>query len=141
MTNVKPARFRIYPERKSLYFAVTVWPDKTSMLAYLRGQHLGTGNCTAICSTHTRQRASKDGQWRTLPEIGEINCFRGGIGTLVLAHECGHAALGWAHRVGLDPMTESRGPMVSAENERFAGVVGELIRQFTDHGYRINLWK
>ena len=58
----------------------------------------------------------------------------------VIAHECTHAALGWAKRIGLNPISAAvtRGGclIADADEERFCYGLGELNRQIA-----VQIWE
>lgn len=145
---MKPvARLRVYPENKSLYYVVNVWPTRKAMYEHCRTALRFTGRFLGLCST-TRWRQGG----RTLPLMGEVNLFRGELGTSVITHEFFHATLGWARRVGIDMnAVQAVGAAaehpsnpdpkhVAADEERLAYAHGEMCRQFTDRMYRLGIY-
>jgi hypothetical protein len=138
------AYFRIYPERRSrLHYRVRVFASVAAIRRYLKAsrvpqRRLGRRGL-AMCSTYTMQRR-RAGRWRTLPVMGEIVFPRRGLRAGVIAHECTHAALGWAARIGFTPIdtpaTRRRHLWVSADEERFCYGVGEMNRQIA-----VQIWK
>lgn len=128
------ARFRIYPEKTSrLYYDVRVFTSVRATRAYLRHspipRTLGRSGL-AMCSTFTAMVVSPTGR-RTLPKCGEIVFPVRALRAGVIAHECTHAALGWARRIGLQFTAETvtRRGWVSPAEERFCYALGELNRQ------------
>ena len=143
------AHFRIYPERglSRLFFRVRIFRTVAQMQWYLRHGHERHGgcyprppgrHCKGMCSTYTRYRVSSPQRRRTTPELGEIVLAANYTGTRIVAHECTHAALGWARRRGLDVRDQGRGRYISGAEERLCGVLGDLAgqiaRQLWDRG-------
>lgn len=127
------ATFKIYPEPKPsrLYYQVRVFASIRVMRRYLRhtqpSRTLGRRG-VAMCSSFAVLRLSGNRMRRT-PCCGEIVFPLRRLRAGVIAHECAHAALGWARRIGLLVHTEITGRMVSPEEERFCSALGELNRQ------------
>jgi len=131
-------RFRLYPENRSLYFHVYVWPDKRSMLkgirairgsAYARKEKVAV----AVCSSFNDR---KD------PCCGEIFCYGNCLDIEIVSHETLHATLGWARRIGLPlKAAGSDGPHVGGEEERFCYAHGQMVSQFVGHLKRRGVWR
>ncbi len=130
--SVVRADFRIYPElgRSRLYYRVVVFQTRRALREYCAMNDWSLGPAQALCATYRRQR-EQGGRWRTTPEMGTIALHVGFMGVGCISHECTHAALGWAQRVGLDPtiLSVPTSRLVSREEERFCVGLGELVRQ------------
>ncbi len=131
----RPLRsFRVYPEKKSLYWEVQLYPDVQSMrLAYLnyRGKILpkisdGTAKkfvraerALAVTAGTTFVRYT-NGRARTFPVMGRIFFAFGKCGGMIVSHECAHATRYYFNRMKIkmdDPKTD----------ERFAQVLGDMV--------------
>jgi hypothetical protein len=128
-TGKRPLIFRVYPEHKSLYFEVRVYPTKGAMLRDVRGRHrsalandtIGYCACYPKSSRHTNKR-----------RIGRIFLYRGALDHDTLAHEALHASLGYMCRRGIKSLevTDSE----AAPNEELlcrclGGMVGDICRR------------
>lgn len=135
------ATFRIYPEPRAsrLYYQVLVFTNVQAIRRYLRrsaypDRRLGRHG-VALCSNYEIRRLSSRGRFKPLPVCGEILFPRRRLRAGVIAHECAHAALGWARRIGLNVVQEPKarprrgGTCVSDAEERFCYALGELNRQ------------
>lgn len=135
------ACFRIYPEpgRSRLYYQVRVFSSVQAIRDYLPRskepyRRLGRYG-VAMCSSYTVNQLTTAGPFRRLPICGEIVFSLRRLRAGVIAHECAHAALGWARRIGLavegEPAAHPRrqGNWVHANEERFCYALGELNRQ------------
>ncbi len=145
--SVKPIRFRIHPECRSLYVIVKVWPDKVSMIKGLQAEYGkayadehadadGLGGSLDVWNF-----AGKDKPGRKKPICGEIACHRERLNLEVVTHEVAHVALGWARRIGLVIKDAgSAGPHVSPEEERFCYAVGRMVNEFVWKLRRRKIW-
>jgi hypothetical protein len=134
------ACFRIYPERgrSRLHFDVRIFQNIRAIRAYLKASRLPDRRLgrygKALCSTYRIIRAD-----HTLPVMGEILMPVRWLGAGLIAHECGHAALGWASRIQLNPVVDAvprRGVLCASDTEeRFCYGLGELNRQII-----VQLW-
>jgi hypothetical protein len=139
------ATFRIYPEKRTsrLYFQVRVFSSVTAIRRYLKYSDLNRRTLgrygLAMCSTFDVLKG-KRGRWRKQPIMGEILFPVRGLRAGVIAHECTHAALGWARRIGLNPVSaavkQGRCLVADANEERFCYALGELNRQIA-----IQIWE
>lgn len=136
------ARFRIYPEGRSLYFLVHVWPTKAGMLEYFRRECLADDpDTTAQCSTYSRYRVYPGGQTRISSCMGEINFHSGRMDAEVVVHEVGHAAQGWARRIGLDIRGGNHEPgLVPDGEERYCYGLGRMAAQLNNRLYKLGLY-
>ncbi len=127
--------FKIRPYRSRLYYTVRVFKGVRPMRHYARDLRrrrgwsvLGLGRFEGLATGWTIQRRVYK-HWVTCAHAGEILLWKGRLGSLVVAHECLHIALGWARRVGVNVASQrSKHQMVSAEEERVCHVLGELVR-------------
>lgn len=134
------AFFRIYPEKgkSRLYFDVRVFASVKAIRRYVKASDMPSRTLgrygLAMCSSWIRIRIRKGRlSPRRLPDMGEILFPVRGLTAGVIAHECTHAALAWAARVGLNPVERkfARGDHLwaSKAEERFCYGLGELNRQ------------
>lgn len=145
--------FRIYPENRSLYAQVNIWPTKTAMYAH---KPLGR-NHEASCSGQQLiyvPPKSKDPKQRRrkIGLFAELNFYRARLGVEVISHEMTHAAFCWAERRRLnlanaigehnwqirkhDAVLDQDGT-----EERFCYALGQMVRQFTQKCYDLGLYK
>ena len=65
--------------------------------------------------------------------MGEILFVLRSIDAEVISHEVGHAAIGWAQRIGLHPFGIDRHPQyANADEERYCYALGRLVLQVTE---------
>ncbi len=136
------AYFRVFPESTSrLHYRVRVFTSERALRAYLRSGDLSRSlgrYGRALCSSWQRVRLTAKGE-RLLPDMGEILLTTRWLGTEVLAHECTHAAVHWAQRIGLQPMSDEtvvrRRKLASPEEERFCTGLGRMVRQLVSGLY------
>ena len=144
------ARFRIYPEKRSLYWLVQVWPTEAAMRRHFRTRGFADLEGTvAQCSTYERYRV-RAGRSRKKPFCGEINFHVQELSTRVIVHEATHAALGWAQRMGIavgrdQEPDESRAMangnfLCSDDEERFCYALDSMVGQINDRFHRDGLW-
>lgn len=132
---------RVYPEGRSLYFLVNIWPTKKAM-------HQHVTWCKppfeAACSPYMKVNY-RSGKGRTSPECGQINFYRRRIGSAVVTHEFTHAALAWARRVKLAPENLlgdeiGGGANAHADEERFCHALDRMVGTFVDRAYKARLF-
>lgn len=134
-------RIRVYPEHKSLYYVVNVWRTKKDMYAHCRW---AKSTFQGLCTTYEVIKGDGKGGWRLLPECGQVNLWKGRLGSAVVTHEFTHAALGWARRVGLEPdnlLGHNGSADVHPEEERFCHALCEMVRQFIDRAYAAGVYQ
>lgn len=134
-------RIRVYPEHKSLYYVVNVWRTKKDMYAHCRW---AKSTFQGLCTTYEVLKGEKGGPLRMLPECGQINLWKGRLGSAVVTHEFTHAALGWARRIRLDKdalLSHSGGEDVHPDEERFCHALCEMVRQFVDRAYAAGVYE
>lgn len=129
--------FRIFPESSSgLYYRVRLFVTPDALGEYLRADDIDRAaayGARALCSRWTRTRTTAAGRTRTLPEMGEILLVEHAITHEVISHECGHAAIGWAQRIGLRPFgTDVHAQYASADEERYCYALGRMVCQVTE---------
>jgi hypothetical protein len=130
---------RVYPEGRSLFFRVNVWPTKNAM-------HRHVTWCKppfeALCSPYTKLDY-RNGNGRTSPECGQINFHKGQIGSAAVTHEFTHAVLAWARRVKLNPddlFGDHDGALATASEERFCTALDRMVGTFVDRAYKAKLF-
>ena len=124
------ARFTIRPRRSRLYYTVRVFTSKRAMQRYAhrhRSRGLGA-RFSGLASTWVKQRRVR-GVWRATAHAGEMLLVRGHCGAEVVSHECTHLALAWARRVRVRITESTSGVHVSASEERFCYVLGQLVNR------------
>lgn len=118
-------RFRAYCENRSLYVEVRVYQDLKRMRRDLLKRE-GPGFSDAFGAFCSMEVVSyKSGKARKKPIIGTMYLLES-VGAGILSHECTHAALRWAERIGLGELDNSSGWSCHSE-ERFCWVVGNLV--------------
>ena len=149
---VKPVTFRVYPENRSLYAVINIWPTKTAMYRHrpLGRDYQATTKGVMVYDVPPA-KSGKPTRKRGL--FAEINFCRACLGIGVVSHEMTHAAFCWAERRGLPLET-----VYSAQNwkanrkrnstmkldsveERFCYALGEMCRQFTQRCYDLGLYR
>jgi len=127
--------FRVYPERRSLYWEVRFYRDVPTMrLAYgfYRGKvsskvsdgtarnFVRAEKALAITAATTFVNF-RHGRQRTSPVLGRLFFAFGSCGAMILSHEAAHATRYYLIRMGVkldDPETD----------ERFARILGDIVR-------------
>lgn len=90
-------RFRLYPERRSLYFVVNIWSTRQHMRDAVADLEV-----EAMCSSEFIIRVYPDGRERLMPHLGRIDFHAGALEPEVVAHELLHAVFRWAERISLE---------------------------------------
>lgn len=67
---------------------------------------------------------------RKTRECGEILLHLKGLSLRTVSHECVHAAIGYARRLRLDPVTDDGSDWVSDDEERVAEAQSRMFAQF-----------
>lgn len=141
-------RFRLRPNPTGKeYYTCFVFRTVEHLQAFLRGVNRRQGfsetfgQASAGCvRTWKRLIVSRRGRTRLHPEVGLILLCRERLGAGYVAHELGHAAIGWARRVRLRP-AHVFGSGVGTHryetrsNERFCEAMEHLHRQFWNKWY------
>lgn len=142
-----PITFRIYPENKSLYATVNIWPSKAAMYRHRPLQRTHEASCTGQMAFYPKRKGKqrKDGLF------AELNFHRKSLGVGVVSHEITHAAFSWAERRRIPLAIEHTWYDVNAKRkgvlsqdspeERFCYALGEMVRQFTERCYKIGVYK
>lgn len=130
------ACFRIFPEPTSrLFYRVRLFATPDAMRDYLIADDIdrtAAYGARALCSRWTRTRISASGRTRTVPEMGELLFVVRTIDHEVIAHEVGHAVIGWAQRIGLHPFaTDATAQYASHDEERSCYALGRMVLQIT----------
>jgi len=148
MRTARPVKFRLYPENRSLFCPVHVWPDKAAMLAYFRrdrGKRFAEAHADAAAVASGREvyRVLPGKPMRKTGEFCEINCHRGELTEEIVSHEVAHAALRWRSRVGLAVGRDDDfggHEDVSDAEERFCYALGRMVKQFTSNLRKHHVW-
>lgn len=127
--------FRVYPDKKTLYYRVFVFPSLRKMRSWVakarKNKNPGTWHgaemipatrCLGMVHHCDRVDFRKGKRARLHPEVGLILLVRGHHGGGVVSHEAAHAARYYFGRMRLkieDP----------AQDEHFAWVVGNIVSQ------------
>lgn len=141
--------FRVYPENRSLYAIVNIWPTKKAMYAHRPLQR----NHEAVCTGTTLyymppKRSGKPNRKAGL--FAELNFHRKFLGIGCVSHEFTHAAFSWANRVNLPIQEIKEMPLSSMKHgvlpqdgpeERFCYALGEMVKQFTERAYKLGIYK
>lgn len=132
--------FRVYPEKKALYFTVKVWRT----LKDLRAANPGNSRALGLCMPWRRLHPSKD---RVLPEMGEVHFCKPHLGVGIVSHEFTHAAIGWAARKRISPefkdVDVGRFQVIPNDDdeEKFCRALGWMVAQCVDQLYRKKVLK
>jgi hypothetical protein len=138
-----PIRFRLYPERKTLYFEVRIWEDQEAMKGGINRwvqKRTKTVNMLGLCVADHFYRKSKDGTKRLSAQCGTIDLRRDQLHSDTVAHEIAHAAVQWARRMKIQPMDHPGAGFEPKDNERFADAIGNMIGQFSNRAHKMGLW-
>lgn len=139
--NLQPIRFRLYPEKQTLFFIVHVWLTQKAM--HRRLKKLGIPHSEHTQGTCSAWRRYKNGAAvpdRRTRDIGELNFHRGLLNAEIVSHEIAHAMVQWARRMRVDPLTDAGDDDESSDNERFCYATGRMMAQFAHQAYRRRLW-
>jgi len=142
MSSKKPPnprhRFPIYcePGKSRLHYRVLIFKNATDLqreAAATHGHSLRRLKHTkGLCSPFTlRSYRSKarGGGFHTKPICGAIRFTDTLLNSVVIAHECAHAALAYAERRGFRPHAHGDGQFVADDEERYCKVLGDLVGQ------------
>lgn len=130
-------KFRLYPENRSLYFEVRIYPTKKQMQ-----KDAGRKDFAAICQPF-KQISCKNGKYKTLPICGVIRFWQKDMGVGTISHELLHAVLDWGRRVKIineEFLTNCNDTNNDLE-ERLCHVYGEMVRQFVNQCYKRKIYK
>ena len=124
------ARFRVYPDKKTLFFMVYVWPTKKAMHYHVgMASEIKKDFLAIVCSNETI-KFPKHGPRRKRPLLGQIHFYEDSLRMGIICHEAGHAALAWAERMGIDCKEKSQDQRnASHGEEQFCWALGNIARQ------------
>jgi hypothetical protein len=127
--------FRVYcDDRKRKhrrYYTVYIFTTRAAMFEHFKRTNIGVqwrkGYCVRKMNFHAIAQ-----HWQVIPRrspenIGQILFYAGYIGAGVVTHEMSHAAVYYAKHVKLDIARIYNSKRI---DERFARMLGELVRQF-----------
>jgi hypothetical protein len=140
----EPIMFRLYPERRYLYFVGAIWETLLHMHWYL--ESVGVENLayqighvsattTGLCRDYKATRQRRNGTVCLSGQCGEVHLSREDLSADLVAHELTHATINWARRVRINPLAKTG----SADNERFCRAVGSMVGQFNRHAARLKV--
>jgi hypothetical protein len=130
--------WRLYPDPKSrLYVRVYVFDRRCDQRAFFRmlspsiSKRMARQTRAVCVEAEVRDRRTK----RRKPVVAAVLFDKSRLGAGLVAHEMLHALACWARRTKLDLtdlMQDGEGLIpADAPEERAAGLLGELVRQFT----------
>lgn len=130
-------QFKIKPDPKRReFFWVKIFTSRKALQKYVksmcwRGQ--ADHSTIAMCTNWI----ARGPNGRIKPECGEILIPIADLTPDVISHECTHAALSWAARMGFSPVSEhvedSDGNFCASEHEEnFAYALGWMVQQIVD---------
>lgn len=124
----------IFPTKAEMYAWYEAWARRRDGIDHVVEQPY---DFEGITSTWEHLRVGPDGAETRLDEMGQILLHQAAVGAGVVAHECTHAALAWARRVGLSIAPSLDGPQDAPEaDERLCWVLGWLVSQFWTEYFR-----
>jgi hypothetical protein len=132
------ACFRVFPEPGSwLFYRVRVFATEDTLRHYLAADRdvdrTAAFHSRALCTRWTRTRVLANGRTRTCPDMGELLFVLPLIDSEVISHECSHAAIGWAQRVGLRLLHDAPGVQYArADEERYCYALGRMVKDVTE---------
>lgn len=120
---MKPVTFRIYPERKTLFFTVAIFENQKKMLSAIKRENKGLAKIAyndtiAFCACYRKGRS-----------LGKIYFFLKATGVDTVTHEMLHALSGYmaARRIKTLEFTDDIAPDLE---ERCAYAIGEMVGDF-----------
>ena len=134
--------FRIWTDknRRGRYLTVRIFPTREEMREHIhaapgwRERRSYAANCEAITRTYSAVLTKRGGRLQRTRKLGEVLFHRGNLGSGIVTHEMGHAALHWSSlrrwSMALTVGHASRG------EERLCWVLGWLVTQFWRPYYR-----
>lgn len=128
------AEFRVYPGRPSrLFYRVRLFTTLTALRGFLQHGPIPRRPHRCVAWTSCWAAGPPD-------ELGEILFAARHLTVDIVSHECTHAALGWARRVGVDP-TECRhqGHRIVGDEERFCAAQDTLVGQIAQRLWTLGL--
>lgn len=100
------ARFRVYPENRSLYFLVVIWPT----IKAFRRANPGNSNALALCRSYRILRVYGKGDRRRdwmKSILGCIHFPKPHLTIGIIAHEFTHALFSWMGERKISPVIDS----------------------------------
>lgn len=142
-----PIRFRIYPEKKTLFFSVNIWPTKKAMHEFHNKidrpdqPRLSKYSVGCFCGME-RWTYKPHKQGHKSPFMGDIHLIQGKLHYDVVSHEIHHAAFHWAHRVGgiLSVIADPEANHVTAEEERLCYGHSKMLYQVASKLHELGFW-
>jgi hypothetical protein len=135
------AKFRVYPEYRSLYYTVFIWRN----LHDLRTFNPGNSDTLGLCRTHLVVRFQKNQPDRTLPSLGQVHLSKNHLRIGIISHEFTHAAIGWASRTRIvpdfTPIRDGEFLLHGAKSpeERFCYVLGNMVKDCVRKLYHLKI--
>ena len=116
------------------FYAVQIFPTEEKLqqeIKKIRGRACKQDKeVRALCLRYVAQKRDSLGEFETTKELGSIFFLEQDRYSIeVVVHELSHAAVGWANRIGLQPVAQARSKKPSDE-ERFAVCMQSLTRQY-----------
>jgi hypothetical protein len=139
-------KFRVYVRYTSLYFLVQVWDTKKALEEYKLLQNMDDHeDCAAYVDSYdiyvvSRKKRGKPQTTRKMPQLGEINFYKGRLGTEVITHETIHAVSTYMRRrcKRFSEMDKENDNYMKFEEE-FAYIVGRFNSDLVSKLYKYNL--
>jgi hypothetical protein len=129
-------KFRVKPHPdRDLFLRVYVWPNRKAMWAFLKATKVKHGGCIAICTGYDVVQIGPRGGERLTGELGGLHFRADRVSAEIVSHECGHAALRYADRRGLD---HRKG---MGHEEPICYALGRMVHQVCRRFYTVGLWK
>lgn len=130
---MQDTKFLVCPDRKHFY-AVQFFANEKALqkeIAAIRGKKCKEDkNVRALCLRYRAQRTDSLGHPEVTPELGSVFLLEQDRKNLeVVVHELTHAAVGWANRIGIQPILCNRSKRPTDE-ERFAACMQTLFAQY-----------
>lgn len=123
----REVRVIVYDSVKGLRIATTRYENRTRTRK--RRQRGGFADTLGIC--HRFTWVKRDGELH--PQCAIVRLAAPNLGVGIISHELTHAAV-WMHE-----LNEGSDPLTCANDETFAWVIGELVRQTINamHAYKV----
>lgn len=96
-------------------------------------------NFSAICMPYEKLNFKKGKKPKRADDMGEILFYKGRLGTGIIAHEMGHAAMWWARLIDKNTNAEF-GPEIGNKEEKMLTVLYHLARNFTNRAYKLGVF-
>lgn len=133
----KETILRIYPEQKSLYFEVGIYPDRNKMRMAIKKEIVAEvpSDTQAYCSC---SRTLKPPHYKKSRKIGKVFFYKDQLGVNTVTHEMTHAANGFMAEKGFKSLTFTTGLADDLE-ERFCYLLGALVGDFYAKAQKLGL--